>query len=127
MTKKKDRRTPPPTIESIAFKMEVKQGKKVERRGKNMPAKKAAPKGNDKLYWSQAACAILANYMVEHKDDQDAFFEAATNSIPSMDPVTKKDTNKPFNRKQVEAKARQLRKKAADMMGGAGAYKAPGG
>ena len=115
MTKKKERRTPPPTMESIAFKAELKQGKAIERRGKKVPAKKAADKTTDKLYWSQEGCAELAKLMVQHKDDQAAFFSAATGSIKSMNTNTKKDTGPTFNAKQVEAKARQLRKKAAEM------------
>ena len=86
MTKKKERRTPPPTIESLAFKIKVKQGEDVEKRNQHKeepvaatkkttePAKKKAKR----QIWGQAALHQLVVNMIEHKDDQAAFVKACS-------------------------------------------------
>ena len=83
---KKERRTPPPTMDSIAFKARVNLGQDKEKRGTvkeepvATPKAKAAPKKDvaKKLLWGQSATAALIVNMIEHKNDQDAFIKSCS-------------------------------------------------
>jgi len=121
MTTKKERRTPPPTLESIAFKANVKMGTDVEKRDTDTNKKEepvAAPKKTtkktkaEKQIWGQDATHQLIAKMIEHKDDQDAFIKSCS-GLRSEAKETEKYIYEsgPFSPEQIISKAQQVVKR----------------
>lgn len=117
MTKKKERRTPPPTMESIVHKAQVRMGEAEYKRStdqtedkKVVEEKKSEKEIADKLLWGKTQTLALMKAIIEHNDSRKDFLKATVDKIRSekKETDTKIWKSQPFKEKHIMSKAQAL-------------------
>ena len=125
MTKKKERRTPPPTMESIIHKAQVRLGEAEYKRSTDPKNKKAEDKKmaeekkteekpkrktSKNLIWGESQTLALMRAIIEHKDSRKNFLAATVGKLKSEAKTTDKTIYeaKLFKEKHIMSKAQAI-------------------